>query len=172
MNPNKSIVIIIAEILPLVLFYLFFTHSNEMIQFSGSYLGKLVAILIILFYSNIHWIYGLFICLFVILYYQTDTVEGMINPLHYHNVIDLNSNNNNNNKNNNDIVKNEFNEFKDMHFSKQFSIIETKLTTQEELTYPKSNDDWVNNVWQTWFSDNHTKPYGAMSMVSEQFALL
>jgi hypothetical protein len=50
-----------------------------MIQFSHSILGKLVAVLIILFYSYLDWIIGLFVCSLVIFYYQTKTVESLLN---------------------------------------------------------------------------------------------
>lgn len=38
------------------------------------------------------------------------------------------------------------------------SII-TRLQMQEDITYPKTNTDWVSNVWETWFSDDKTPPY-------------
>jgi hypothetical protein len=70
-------ILLFAEILPLFIFYLFFANPDSMIWFSLTYLGKLTAILIILFYADLHWIYGLFICVCIILYYQSDLIEGM-----------------------------------------------------------------------------------------------
>ncbi len=32
--------------------------------------------------------------------------------------------------------------------------IREQLKLQEEIVYPKNDDNWVNNIWKTWFSDN------------------
>ena len=32
--------------------------------------------------------------------------------------------------------------------------IREKLKIQEEIVYPKNNDNWINDIWKTWFSDN------------------
>jgi hypothetical protein len=32
--------------------------------------------------------------------------------------------------------------------------IKEKLKVQEELVYPKKDDNWVMNIWNTWFSEN------------------
>lgn len=50
--------------------------------------------------------------------------------------------------------------------------ISQKLSTQEEMTFPKSSDDWVTNIWQTWFSEDSMKPYAASGIITEQFSLI
>lgn len=75
MKTNSSI--FIAQFLPLFFFYLFFAYPDEMLQLSITPLGRFIAILIIIFYTNLHMVYGLMICVLVIFYYQMDLVEGM-----------------------------------------------------------------------------------------------
>ena len=53
----------------------------------------------------------------------------------------------------------------------QFTISQ-KLSVQEEITYPKSSDDWVTNIWQTWFSEDSMRPFASSGINTEQFAIL
>jgi len=69
--------IFIAQLLPLLLFYLFFAAPQDLLMFSLTPLGRFVAILIVVFYTSIHTLYGVVVCIAIILYYQTDMVEGM-----------------------------------------------------------------------------------------------
>jgi hypothetical protein len=82
--------LIIAEFLPIVFFYSFLAYADEMIVLSKSPLGRFIAILVILFYGNIHYIYGLLICVLFILYYQSDMIEGFdLEPAEYKNSIEV-----------------------------------------------------------------------------------
>lgn len=67
----------IAEMIPLLLFYFIFADPDRFLLFSITPLGRLVAILIILFYTCIHMTYGFVVCVFVIFYYQTDMIESI-----------------------------------------------------------------------------------------------
>jgi len=67
-----------AEMIPIVLFFLFFIYPDDMLRFSYSYLGRFLSVALIIFYTSIHIIYGAFICAVIILYYQSDVVEGMM----------------------------------------------------------------------------------------------
>lgn len=67
----------IIEFLPILLIYLLVTYTNTMVQLSHTILGKIFAILLIIFYSTIDEIHGAIVCILVIYYYQTDYVEGM-----------------------------------------------------------------------------------------------
>ena len=261
-------VIFIAQFLPLLFFYLFFAYPDEMLSISLTPLGRLVAIITIIFYTNIHLVYGLIICILIIFYYQMDMIEGMenftspSNTLSYANInVQNNSPNNNNspNKNNtnydifdwiwsdpdavhnkvyelpneenqnnirdiddninqnegfistptllqpsllqptqtlfrqqnctngqliykNHSVRNENAEFvfPEIRFTNglcnacdtncDFSIIQNKLAVQEDMTYPKVSDDWINKIWNTWFSEDYSKPYASVGVVSENFS--
>ena len=33
------------------------------------------------------------------------------------------------------------------------------LNNEENLSYPKTDDNWVYHIWNTWFSNEKTKPY-------------
>ena len=67
----------ISQLIPIVLTFLFLRYTNISVVASHSILGKLFAVALIVFYARIDAILGLFVCLFVIYYYQTDYVEGM-----------------------------------------------------------------------------------------------
>jgi len=77
-HESKDVTIYLAEFIPLIVFYLLVSYSDEMIMFSHTTFGRFIVVGLILFYASIHYIYGILVCLFVIFYYQTDTVEGMM----------------------------------------------------------------------------------------------
>ena len=266
MKTNSTV--FIAQFLPLFLFYLFFAYPDEMLQISITPLGRLIAILIIIFYTNLHMMYGLMICILVIFYYQMDLVEGMsdysiqsnhhmkidhkknindkistkvknkikkhdksdgwdifdwISPPpnehhidhHIDNHIDNHLDHHLDNHNDNDAVEgftqlndnsqNEFQQqnckdgqlmyknneiktenadfvFPEIHFKQgscnpcdvncEYSIVQKKISVQEDLTYPKMSDDWTTKIWNTWFSEDHSKPYASTGVSSSQFSLL
>jgi len=167
-------ILLFAEILPLFIFYLFFADPDSMIWFSLSYLGKLVAILIILFYANLHWIYGLFICVCIILYYQSDLVEGMqmresmlsnsLTPKTVEKVEGFEPIASDSKVDSYSFLR----DFTYEHTGNPnpeilMGITESKLKTQEEITYPKASDEWVYGIWKTWFIEDHSPPYPAIS---------
>jgi hypothetical protein len=53
-----------------------YLYYKETAVFAHSILGKLVAIVLILLYTNADVLYGALVCALVIFYYQTDYVEG------------------------------------------------------------------------------------------------
>jgi hypothetical protein len=67
----------LSQFIPIVLTFVFLRYTNKSIEVSHTILGKLFAVSLILFYTRIDAILGLFVCLMVIYYYQTDYVEGM-----------------------------------------------------------------------------------------------
>lgn len=56
-------------------FFMYVCHTYTFIQFMTSVLGKMVIILLIIFYTSVHKIYGVLFCLLVILFYQLDNVR-------------------------------------------------------------------------------------------------
>lgn len=70
---------IVAQFIPILIIFLLLKYSNDFVKFSFTVLGKLIALLIIIFYTNIDITIGLCICGLVILYYQSDYVENMLN---------------------------------------------------------------------------------------------
>jgi hypothetical protein len=70
---------IIAQFIPIILILIMLTYSKEFVQFSHSILGKVAAIALVLFYTHLDKYVGVVLCLFVIVYYQSDFVENMLN---------------------------------------------------------------------------------------------
>jgi hypothetical protein len=70
---------IIIQFIPIILVFLLLSYSKFMAIFSNTILGKLISISMIIFYTTIDKILGLFVCSLVILYYQMDYVESMLN---------------------------------------------------------------------------------------------
>jgi hypothetical protein len=69
----------IAQFIPIILIVIMVTYSKEFVQFSHSILGKVAAIALVLFYTHLDKYVGVVLCLFVIVYYQSDFVENMLN---------------------------------------------------------------------------------------------
>lgn len=69
----------IIQFIPIVIIFLLLSYSNELVIFSHSILGKLISVLIIGYYTSIDKYVGLFVCVLMIFYYQTDYVESMLN---------------------------------------------------------------------------------------------
>lgn len=69
----------IAQFIPIIITLLLLSYSKDFVQFSYSSLGKLIAIALILFYTYLDKYLGGVICLMIIVYYQSDYVENMLN---------------------------------------------------------------------------------------------
>lgn len=69
----------IAQFIPIILILIMLTYSKEFVQFSHSILGKVAAIALVLFYTHLDKYVGVVLCLFVIVYYQSEFVENMLN---------------------------------------------------------------------------------------------
>jgi hypothetical protein len=71
-----------VEFIPIVLVYIFLAYTRDAILFSNTILGKCIAISIIVFYTQVSSVYGLFVCMLLLVYYQTDFVEEILNMEH------------------------------------------------------------------------------------------
>lgn len=69
----------VAQFIPIVLLFLLLAHARSLARFSHTILGKVAAVLIILFYTYVDVLAGVLACAIVLLYYQTDFVENMLN---------------------------------------------------------------------------------------------
>ena len=65
-------------IVPFFLFLYFLLFPKQIFRESISILGRLISILIILYYSNIHFLYGFLTCIMIILYYQSDFLQRIL----------------------------------------------------------------------------------------------
>jgi len=70
---------VLVQFIPIILIFLLLTYTEKMVQISNTSLGKIVIIMIILFYATIDKLYGILVCLLFILFYQSDTRENMLN---------------------------------------------------------------------------------------------
>ena len=68
----------IEQYLPIILLISFLLFPTTFILQSNTILGKLISIFLIVIYTNVHFLYGTVVCLFVILYYQSDYIYSII----------------------------------------------------------------------------------------------
>jgi hypothetical protein len=68
---------ILIQFIPIILLVIVLLYPKTSHSFITSFLGKLVAIIIIMFYASIDKLYGAFACAVIITYYQTSNIEGM-----------------------------------------------------------------------------------------------
>lgn len=70
---------IVAQFVPILLIYVLLSNFKMAAHFSHTILGKLIAIAIVIFYTSLDKLLGLFVCSLVILYYQSDVIENLLN---------------------------------------------------------------------------------------------
>lgn len=70
----------LIDFIPIVLIYMFVVHPKDSVLFSNTSLGKLIAISLIIFYSSYKLVYGFFVCVLILFYYQTDIVNDILKP--------------------------------------------------------------------------------------------
>jgi len=69
----------IAQFIPIILIAILLSYSREFVEFSQNMLGKITGLAIVLFYTYLDKYVGLVLCLILIIYYQSDFVENMLN---------------------------------------------------------------------------------------------
>ena len=67
---------VIMQFIPIFLILYYSTYRYSFSKLSHSVLGKLFAIIMILYYTRMDFIYGTICCVLVILYYQMTEIEG------------------------------------------------------------------------------------------------
>lgn len=76
----KSIIakenLILMQFIPIFLIFIYSTHRYTFRNLSHSVLGKLFAVFLVLYYTNVHFLYGTIACFVVIVYYMLTEVEG------------------------------------------------------------------------------------------------
>jgi hypothetical protein len=70
---------VLAQFIPIVLIFVLLSSFRSLVKFSNTVVGKLVAVFIIIFYTYLDKILGVFVCAITIFYYQSDVVENMLN---------------------------------------------------------------------------------------------
>ena len=69
----------VAQFIPIIVIITLLSYSKEFVNMSTTILGKIFAICIVLFYTSLDKYMGLVLCLLVIVCYQSDFVESMLN---------------------------------------------------------------------------------------------
>jgi len=69
---------LLINFIPIILLFILLSYTEQFIRISGTVLGKLFAVFIILFYTSIDIIHGILAAGLIILYYQSDIVESML----------------------------------------------------------------------------------------------
>ena len=69
----------IVDFVIILLISLFVFHTDRMIPFSHTSLGRLLAVAIIIYYTKMDVMLGIFVCVLTIYYYQIDDYEHMLN---------------------------------------------------------------------------------------------
>tara|TARA_Y200000002_G_scaffold83245_3_gene66044 strand:- start:2930 stop:3529 length:600 start_codon:yes stop_codon:yes gene_type:complete len=70
---------ILSQFIPIIILFLLLSYSKDFIDFSNTVLGKLCALLIIIYYTILDKTLGLLVCSLMILYYQSEIVENVLN---------------------------------------------------------------------------------------------
>lgn len=177
----------LAKLIPFILFYLFFAFPDDFLMTSISPLGRFVAIVLILFYSCVHPILGIIMCSVIIGYYHMDSVA---NTCAFYDKAVLNEAFSSKEQAfqeehcvhgsltwKQQEVRKENTEhiFEDLTFTDGicnvcdpncgFKIQEI-LKNEQEIVYPKGEDEWVMSVWRTWFSYDTPSPPQTMEQTT------
>ena len=67
---------VVMQFIPIILVLLFSLYTRRFVEVGNSVLGKLFAVVIIMFYTKLNMLYGVFACVVIILFYQL--TEGTI----------------------------------------------------------------------------------------------
>ena len=67
---------VVMQFIPIILILVYVSYKRWFIEASSSVLGKIVAILMILYYTSIDYVYGTLCCISVIAFYQMNEREG------------------------------------------------------------------------------------------------
>lgn len=68
--------LILMQFIPILLILIYSSHRYTFSSLSHSVLGKFFAVMLILYYTRMHFLYGTIACFVVIIYYMLTEVEG------------------------------------------------------------------------------------------------
>jgi len=169
---------IVYNIIPVILITVIVMYPDNVAVFAETILGKLFIVAVIVFFSSIRVVYGVIASIFVILYYRSTSVEGFNDAKQ--------SFREQNCKNGvlmhkNLPVKTEMAEhvFPELSFESKpcnpcsetcdFSIVEEKMSHEEDLVAPKNSNDWFHETWSKVWGVT-TNPVPAFRLKSEPFS--
>jgi len=172
---------IILNIIPVILITIIIMYPEYMSTFTHTILGKLFIVGLIVFFASIRVAYGVIVCIFVILYYRSSRyIEGFN---------DAKQSFREQNCKNGELmhknipVKTEMvgHVFPELQFDGKscnpcsatcnFSIIEEKMSHEEDLVAPKNSNDWFYETWSKLWGVT-TNPVPAVRLKSEPFSTI
>jgi hypothetical protein len=169
---------IILNIIPVILITIVILYPENVASFAETILGKLFIVALIVFVSSVRILYGVIACILVILYYKSNSVEGFN---------DAKQSFREQNCKNGDLVHKNLpvkiemanHVYPELSFKSKpcnpcsetcdFSIIEEKMSNEEDLVAPKNSNDWFHETWsKIWGVASNPVP--AFRLKSEPFA--
>jgi hypothetical protein len=169
---------IILNIIPVILITIIVLYLENVIAFTNTILGKLCVLALIVFFSSIRVIYGVIVCVLIIFYYKYNDIEGFTDAkqsFREHNC------KNGELIHKNMPVKTEMAEhvFPELEFKSKpcnpcsdscdFSIIEERMSHEEDLVAPKNSNDWFHETWSKLWGVS-ANPVPAFRLNSEPFS--
>ena len=171
---------IIINIIPVILITIVILYPENVATFAHSILGKLCIVTLIVFFSSVRILYGVIACILVILYYKSNSVEGFNDAKQ--------SFREQNCKNGELMHKNlpvkiemANHVYPELSFESKpcnpcsdtcdFSIIEEKMSNEEDLVAPKNSNDWFHETWSKLWGVA-SNPVPAFRLKSEPFSTL
>lgn len=156
---------------PIVLLYAVIAATDWFARWSHTILGRIVAIILIVVYSKIDWLYGLAVCALVIFFYQTDYVESFSNRVEgFDAVAEFRGEHCTNGTlmNKGQQVRTEMAQhvFPEVINEQGCSIcdttcpvkiIETRLKNEDELLHKRNSNDWIDIVWDMMTKKNEKR---------------
>ena len=76
MNNISIMKYFVAQFIPIIIVYLLLTYTKTSVLISKTILGRFLAVLAVIYYTYLDKYLGLFVCALVIIYYQSDYIEG------------------------------------------------------------------------------------------------
>jgi len=172
---------IILNIIPVILITIIIMYPENMSAFAQTILGKLFIVGLIVFFASIRVAYGVISCIFVILYYRSSRYTEGFN--------DAKQSFREQNCKNGELmhkkipVKTEMasHVFPELQFGGKscnpcsatcdFSLIEEKMSREEDLVAPKNSNDWFHETLSKLWGVT-TNPVPAFRLKSEPFSTI
>jgi hypothetical protein len=161
---------LLSNFIPIIVIFLFVHYPDWFIYYGNTVLGKLILLMIIIYYTFINWQKGLIVCIIVILFYQllysynkryliNESIK--LNDISYKQEFKKNNCDNGVLKYKGTSIKKDIipHIFPEINFTNNvcnpcddncdFNIIEEKeiLNRDRELKTPKQSNDWIWTMW-------------------------
>ena len=162
---------VIMQFIPIILALFYGFYNREFVKLSHTVLGKLFAVVAILYYTKLNPMYGTFACVIAIMYYQMSDIsmEGFAASIDKH-MLDKCKNGvltHKGNAVNPEMTSHVYPEIKFANDKPcnpcdntcEFNIIESKLQNDEDMKNPKNSRDFMSIVHNAIMGDEFAKDF-------------